>query len=163
MNIIKDIINLAKDKNVICFFDMDGTCVEYGVNERPKLLANEPNFFINKRPLRSILKKMKKLSKTKNVTVKILSNCYFDEQRADKISWLKQHASFIKPEDINIIVLNNESYTPKTKDNLKPNRIKSIADSKSEIFMFEDDHGVMRATIKMLPNVHVCHVSCLID
>lgn len=160
---MKDILNLSKTNKVVCFFDMDGTCVEYGANEKPLLLANEPNFFLNKRPLRSIIKKMKRLSKMNNVTVKILSNCYFEEQKEDKISWLKKYAGFIKPEDINIIVLNNEKYTPETKDNLKANRIKSIVGNDSEIYLFEDDQRIMYVTMKIMPEVHVCHVSTLID
>lgn len=163
MNVMIEIKEAAKTKPVLCLFDMDGTCVEYGSGEKAQIMANEKDFFKYKRPLKSVLKKMEMLSKTKNVRVGILSNCYFDEQRQDKIFWLKNNAPFIAQTDIHIVVLNNETYTKETKDFIKSNYIKQIAKQGEKVFFFEDSHNIMKATSKALPDVKVCHVSELID
>lgn len=163
MDKVKEIKKLAKTENILCLFDMDGTCVEYGTNEKSHILNNEKDFFKFKRPLKYVLKKMKSLSKTKNVRVGILSNCYFEEQRQDKIFWLKNNAPFIADENINIIVLNNETYTTETKDFIKANRIKTIARPNEKVFFFEDSHDIIKATHKALSDVNVFHISALID
>lgn len=163
MNVMIEIKEAAKTKPVLCLFDMDGTCVEYGSGEKAQILANKKDFFKFKRPLKSILKKMKVLSKTKNVRVGILSNCYFEEQHLDKIFWLKNNAPFIAQNDIHIVVLNNETYTTDTKDFIKANYIKQIAAPNEKVFFFEDSHNIIKATSKALPDVKVCHVSELID
>lgn len=163
MNVLKEIKDLAKTEQILCLFDMDGTCVEYGSGEKSRILANEKDFFKFKRPLKSILKKMKDLSKTKNVRVGILSNCYFEEQRQDKIFWLKRNAPFIKLESVFVVVLNNETYTKETKDFIKANYIKQIAMPNEKVFFFEDSHNIMKATQKALPDVRAYHVSSLID
>lgn len=163
MNMMKEIKETAKTKPVLCLFDMDGTCVEYGTGEKSQILANEKDFFKFKRPLKSVLKKMKNLSKTKNVKVGILSNCYFEEQRQDKIFWLKNNAPFIAQSDIYIVVLNNETYTKETKDYIKSNYIKKIAKPNEKVFFFEDSHEIIKATSKALPDVGVYHISQLLD
>lgn len=163
MDVIKEIKDTAKFKPVLCLFDMDGTCVEYGSGEKAQIMANKKDFFKFKRPLKSILKKMKNLSKTKNIRVGILSNCYFEEQRQDKIFWLKNNAPFICQKDICIVVLNNETYTTDTKDFIKAKYIKQMAKQNEKVFFFEDSHNIIKATSKALPDVKVCHVSELID
>lgn len=163
MNIVKDIKDLAKTEKVLCLFDMDGTCVAYGTGEKAQILANEKDFFKFKRPLKTVLKKMKILSKTKNVRVGILSNCYFEEQRQDKIFWLKNNAPFIKPENITIVVLNNETYEIGKKYYIKAKYIQQIAKPDEKVYFFEDSHDIIKATLKVLPDIHVCHISEIID
>ena len=43
-------------------------------NEKQDIVENKPNFYYEKRPLQTMLKMAKKLSKIKNVTIGILSN-----------------------------------------------------------------------------------------
>lgn len=45
MDVIKEIKDTAKFKPVLCLFDMDGTCVEYGSGEKAQIMANKKDFF----------------------------------------------------------------------------------------------------------------------
>ena len=74
MNVMIEIKEAAKTKPVLCLFDMDGTCVEYGSGEKAQIMANKKDFFKFKRPLKSILKKMKILSKTLKIIIMIIMN-----------------------------------------------------------------------------------------
>lgn len=157
------IIKLTKNDKVIVFFDMDGVCAEYGADEGHLIKENYPGFYFTKRPIKSVLAIMKRISEIRNVQVRILSNCYFPEQKQDKINWLAKYAPFIKTENITIITLNEEEYTSETKDFIKGNYIKKItAGSNAHLFLIEDDHGIIKATKKLLPNVQANHVSTLI-
>lgn len=161
MNLVDKIIEQAKGHKVYVYFDMDGTCVEYKSGEIQLIKGNQPNFFLQKRPLFTVLSIMEKLSKVDNVVVGILSNCYFDEQKADKITWLGKYAPFIKAENINIIVLNNETYTPDTKDYLKANLLKKLHNDTQYVYLIEDNHQILKATIKSGLNGE--HVSTLLS
>lgn len=156
------IIELAKTHQVKVFFDMDGVCAEYEADDGYLIKSNAPGFYFNKRPIYSIIETMKRLSETNNTEVLILSNCYFEEQKQDKINWLKMHAPFIKSENINIIKLHDEVYTPETKDFIKASYIEKLTQGlNAQIFFIEDDHGIIKATKKRLPHVKVNHVSTL--
>ena len=152
-----------KGENILCLFDMDGTCAEYGANEKKRILDNEKGFYFSKRPLVTILKIMENLSNINNVQVGILSNCYYEEQKEDKINWLKKYAPFIRDKNVNIIVLTKETYTKENKAFLKSEKIKKIEKENEEIYFFEDDHQIIRATLKALPHVNTRHISTLID
>lgn len=157
------IIELAKANTVKIFFDMDGVCAEYGASDKHLIESNAFGFYLGKRPIYSVLEVMKRLSETSNVEVLILSNCHFPEQKQDKISWLKKFAPFIKKENINIIVLNDEVYTKETKYFIKGNYIKKLtAGSDAAVFLIEDDHRIIGATRELLPHVNACHISTLI-
>ena len=161
MRILDEIIEYAKNNKVCCFFDMDGTCAELRTGEKKRILDNEKGFFLNKRPLKSILSVMEKISKIDNIKVCILSNCYYNEQKQDKITWLKKYAPFVKEENINIIVLTEENYDDKTKHNLKPNKIKSVLKENEKAVLFEDNYNIINATNKMFDYICAQHVSTL--
>ena len=161
MNLVDKVKELAKENKVYIYFDMDGTCVEYKSGEIDLIKGNAKEFFLNKRPLFTILKIMEDLANTANVIVGILSNCYFDEQKQDKITWLKKYAPFIKSENINIIVLNNETYTADTKDYLKPNLLKKLHNDTTYVYLIEDNHQILKATKKSGLNGE--HISTLLN
>lgn len=153
----------AKEKNVAIFFDMDGCIVEYGSGERQLILDNAPHFYFNKRPIKTTLRVMKKLSKIKNVTVGICSNCYYSEQKSDKIAWLKIHTPFLKDENIIVITLKDETYTKETKDFIKGKYISNAMSGKDAIVhLMEDDHGIIKSTLKMYPDIQAHHISELL-
>ena len=122
--IINDIKKLAKENKVVVLFDMDGVLAEYGVGEKERIASNEPNLFLNARPLFENIKKVKKISKIKNVIVGIQSNCQYKEQKQDKKAWLQKYVPFVSKEDINIIALKEIEYEKETKYSLKAKYIK---------------------------------------
>ena len=98
-----------------------------------------------------MLKVVKNLSKIKNVTIGILSNCYYPEQREDKIAWLNKHTPYIDAENINIIVYSETACAKDEKNNLKANKIKTIT-GYDKVYLIEDTHEIIKATNKILPN-----------
>ena len=151
--LIDEIKEKAKSKKVILYSDMDGVLAEYGVGEKPLILANEKNFYLNKRKISCTVEKLREISMLENVEIGIMSNCYFQEQKQDKIVWLEKHCPFIKKNNINIIVLNEEPHTEETKDYLKISRLLSINYNKDvDFYLIEDNHKIISATNKIRPN-----------
>jgi len=155
-----EIKNLSKTQKTLVLFDMNGTLAEYDINEKQDILDNKPNFYLEKRPMKSMIKVAKSLSKTKNVTVGILSNCYFSEQREDKIKWLKKFMPFINFDYAYFNVYNALKFEKEEKNYLKANIIKTI-NGFDKILLIEDNHEIIKATNKVIPNT-AHHLSRLI-
>lgn len=151
--LVDQIKEKAKSKKVIVYSDMDGVLAEYGVGEKPLILANEKDFYLNKRAVHCTIEALKRISEIENVEVGIMSNCYFQQQKQDKILWLERHCPFIKKENINIVVLNDEPHTAQTKDYLKISKLLSINHDKDiDFYLIEDNHKIISATNKTRPN-----------
>lgn len=160
---IEKLKRISEEKKVIVYSDMDGVLVEYGAGEKDLILKNEKGFYYNKRPIYSTINKFKQMSEMENVEIGIMSNCYYQEQKKDKIMWLENYCPFIKKENINIIVLTEESYTKETKDAIKIGKILNLnKDTDREFFLIEDDHGIIKASNKIRPNT-AHHFSELLD
>jgi len=158
-----EIVAQAKENNIIIYSDMDGVIAEYGCGEKPLILSNEKSFYLNKRPMYTTINKLKQLSEIENVEIGIMSNCYFKEQKEDKINWLKEFCPFIKDTNINIIVLNEETYTKDNKDYLKINKIMDINKDNDKIYyLLEDNHSIINHTNKIKEGV-AHHFSRIID
>ena len=141
----------AKTKKVLILFDMDGTIVEYGANEKHDIIENRPNFYYEKRPLKTMLKVVKNLSKIKNVTIGILSNCYYPEQEQDKIKWLHKFVPFVNFNHVYFNVYSTLSFKKEEKNLLKANVIKTISGF-DKILLIEDNHEIIKATNNVIPN-----------
>lgn len=142
---------MAKQQKLLVLFDMDGTIVEYGANEKQDIIENKPNFYYEKRPLKTMLKTVKKLSKIKNVTIGILSNCYYPEQEQDKIKWLHKFTPFIDFNYTYFNVYSNLSFKKEERNILKANVIKTITGF-DKILLVEDNHEIIKETNKVLHN-----------
>ncbi len=162
--IIDKIKEQARTNKVNLFFDMDGTCAEYDTKDGPYIKSNEPGFYFSKRPLKSIIKIMKKLSKIKNVTISILFNCHFVEQEQDKLKWLRVYCPFIKEENVKIIVFEKVKHEKEVRKFLKANYLKSVMEKNPNAiyYLIEDDIKIMEASMKVLPELRVLHISMLI-
>ena len=80
----------------LVLFDMDGVVAEYVDGENTKIANEEPNIYLNKRPIHSLIHTAKKLNKMKNVSVGILSSCNYHSQMIEKIEWLKKYMPFLQ-------------------------------------------------------------------
>ncbi|MBR6779014.1 MAG: hypothetical protein IKM43_02550 [Clostridia bacterium] len=161
--LIDKIRKLAKDNKVMVFCDMDGVIAEYDTTKKHDIRNNVPNTYFNSRPLNHTISQLKKIKKIKNVEIGILSACYFNEQKQEKLQWLKLHANIFEDKNINIVVYENETFTQKTKDLLKVNKILEIVKNKNVVpILIEDNHNIIEATNKVIKNCAV-HVSKLID
>ena len=74
VNMLKDeIIERAKKKPFIVYFDMDGVCSEERTGEHDLIVGNVKDFYFNKRPIKTMLKVMKELHEA-GVEIGILSS-----------------------------------------------------------------------------------------
>ncbi len=96
-----EIIDISKKEKIRLFFDMDGVCAEEHSEtyEVPLIKENAKDFYFNKRPLKTMINIMKKLSKRKNIELYILSSCEYENQVEQKHRWLKKYIPFIKQEN----------------------------------------------------------------
>lgn len=145
----------------LVLFDMDGVVAEYVDGENTKIANEEPNIYLNKRPIHSLIYTAKKLNKMKNVSVGILSSCNYHSQMIEKIEWLKKFMPFLKEELIYIIIWENEKYTKETRCNAKLDLIKSISGF-DEIYLIDDKHKIISTTNEILPNC-AHHVSEILN
>ena len=153
----------AKTEKVKVYFDMDGCLVQYGFGEKELIANNHPDFYYDKRPIKTVIKVAKKLSKIKNVEVLIMSCCRFVEQRQDKKRWLKKFAPFFKDENIHIIVYSEETFEKNEKSFLKARKIEKLSQvENAKIYLIEDDHRNIQATNQTLSFVEARHISELI-
>lgn len=162
--LVDEIKQTAKNKHVNLFFDMDGTVVEYETGKTGAILKNVAGVYLNARPLKSVLKQVKSLSKNKNITIYIVSHCHYTEQMQEKLVWLKRYMPYIVEENIKITVLTQTKFTKETKPYLKANYIKTIMDKQPDSvnYLIEDDVPIIRASMKALPELKVVHVSTFV-
>jgi len=161
--LIEKIEKLAKNGKVMVFCDMDGVLVEYDGMQKHAIETNVPFTYLNNRPLKSVISQIKKLNKIENVELAIMSSCWFDEQKQEKLAWLNLHANFFKPENVHIIVYNNEVFDKEKKHALKAKKIlEIIKDKKVFPVLIEDNHSIIKETNKLIKNCAV-HVSEIIE
>lgn len=151
----------AGSKTLI-FFDMDGLMTEFDSELKERIVSNEPGFYLTRRPLKSMLKTIKGLSKVKNITVGILSNCHYKEQKQDKITWLSKYAPFFAPENIHIVVLSEEKFEDSEKYFVKARYAKEYMQGYDKVYFFDDDPRILKAMRKALPEMVSKHISLMI-
>ena len=140
------------DKEVLLFVDMDGVIASYDFGK--------PLDFKNKRPLKTNIDTLKKVSELDNITVSILSVCRKDYQIAEKNEWLDKYAPFFKKENRNI--LSKESITGYSSAELKLNFLESVETNKL-IIMLDDDNKVLDTLSKSDKEIILYQDSELVD
>lgn len=146
-NLIKD---LAKNKDLLIFVDMDGVIASYDVGK--------PYDFANKRPMMNNINIFNKLSTLHNVELQILSICHSNKEVEDKNKWIDKYAPFFKKRNILIRDINSNI---KSKD-LKTNFIEDYVTNK-QIIVVDDDNAVLKEMKKRLKDVILYQDSSLVD
>jgi len=146
-------------ENSLVLFDMDGVCAEYIAGEGKRIVDDEKNIYLNKRPIKTIIKVAKQLSKQKNITVGILSSCEYENQKEEKIKWLGKYMPFLKKENIHIIVWESDDKDYRVKE--KGKQILSIKNF-SKVYLIDDKHSIISATNLLIPGC-AHHLSEFID
>lgn len=152
MHFYELISELAKDEEIELFIDMDGVISSYNFGM--------PLDFINKRPLKTNIKTIEKVSTIKNVNLHILSICRKDIEVEHKNNWLDKNAPFFKKENRNI--LSKETYTGFSSAELKLNFLKKY-NTNNKIVLVDDDNHVLSTISKELNNIVLLQDSELID
>ena len=140
------------DKEVLLFVDMDGVIASYDFGK--------PLDFKNKRPLKTNIDTLKKVSELDNITLNILSVCRKDYQIVEKNEWLDKYAPFFKKENRNI--LSKESITGYSSAELKLNFLESVETNKL-IIMLDDDNKVLDTLSKSDKEIILYQDSELVD
>jgi len=152
MHFYELISELAKDEEIELFIDMDGVISSYNFGM--------PLDFINKRPLKTNIKTIEKVSTIKNVNLHILSICRKDIEVEHKNNWLDKNAPFFKKENRNI--LSKETYIGFSSAELKLNFLKKYNTNNKIVFVDYDNH-VLSTISKELNNIVLLQDSELID
>lgn len=147
-NLIKNL-----DKELFIFVDMDGVITDYDFGN---ILD-----FKNKRPLKTNIKTLKKISELEKVNLYILSICKKDEEIQDKNEWLDKYAPYFKKE--NRIIISKESETKLSSKELKYKYLKEYLDKNKEIIVIDDDNEILKFLQEKLHNIILFQDSSLID
>lgn len=148
-NLIK---NLAENQKLQIYVDMDGVIASYDIGK--------PYDFANKRPLKTNINTLKKISELKNTELFILSICKKDNQIKEKNDWLDVNAPFFKKENRNII--SKESHPNLASKDLKLNYLKSLNTDK-QIILIDDDNEIIKTIKDNAKNVILYQDSELVD
>lgn len=155
MHFKKIIEELAQDKKVILYVDMDGVITDYNA-------MGELNFK-EKRPLKSNIKKLEMISKINNVEIRILSICRTIDQIDDKNKWLDKYAKYFADSNRNIIA--KELYPNKKSKELKLEFLeKEVIKNKNDYtILLDDDNQILKEIKENNPSILIFQDSVLID
>lgn len=152
MHFYELIKELSDGKTTDLYVDMDGVIASYEFGK--------PLDFKNKRPLKTNIETLKKVSTLKNINLHILSICRKDFQIEDKNEWLDKNAPFFKKENRNI--LSKETYTNYSSSELKSNFLNKLK-KENVIILLDDDNKVLETVRKNNDYVILLQDSELVD
>lgn len=146
---LNQLIEDSKNRKIKIFFDMDGVCAEEICDPYDAILVRnkEEGFYFKKRPIKTVIKAMKKLSKQRNIELYIISSCDYENQAEQKRRWLKIHVPFIDINNAYFVVWENT----KCKESERPLQKAMIMerlnrDFDGDAYLIEDRHSTIIAT-----------------
>lgn len=150
---IKEYLKKFGNNNIDLFVDMDGVVAHYEVGEAKDFDA--------KRPLLSSIKKLKIVSKMKNVNIYILSVTRMNQGIAEKNEWLDKYMPFVKKE--NRYILSREANDFRLSKDLKTSYLKTqIKDDTVTVFI-DDDVRIINDIRENIPSVYMLKDTALVD
>lgn len=146
---------------IALFIDMDGVVADYRFGEGKNIENNIKGTYLNKRPIKTTIEVLKKVSNNFDFDMFILSSCRFQEQIEEKSEWLKVNMPFIQEEKYLFVI----SDTFEDRKIMKINKIKEIMNEKyNNAILIDDTHDILFLAIKELKDkVIPYHVITLID
>ena len=155
-----EIKEMAKDKKVDIYVDMDGVVADYELLNFEKVKTS-PDAYLNKRPITTVINILKDLSKLDNITIYILSIAKQENQINGKLVWLSKNMDFIPLSNINIIPRDTNEW--KKACILKKEFLKGNHNKKNISLMIDDSHDVLRELQDLDINIIPVHISSVID
>ena len=143
---------LSKDKKLIIYVDMDGVIAAYELGK--------PLDFTSKRPLKTNINTLEKISNLENVTLHILSICRKDTQIKEKNDWLDKYAPFFDKDKR--VIISKECNPNFSSRELKANYLNSLK-KEEQLVLIDDDNGVLDEVEKNVKNIILFQDSELID
>ena len=148
-NLMKQI---SKNKKVDLFVDMDGVIASYDFGK--------PLNFKTKRPMKTSIRELEKISRINNIELYILSICKKDSEIKDKNNWLDQHAPFFKKN--NRYILSKETIVNQTSAEMKTRFLKYYP-TKNKKVLIDDDNNILKEIQKEIKDIILFQDSELID
>lgn len=147
--------NLIKEytEQLNIFVDMDGVITDYNFNK--------PLDFKNKRPIKTNIETLKKISELENVTLYILSICNKNSQIKDKNEWLDKYAPYFK--NTNRIIIPKEENKEKSSKELKCEYLKKHLKQDKKNIVIDDDNEILKYLSENLKDVILFQDSSIID
>ena len=151
----------SKDKIKI-FVDMDGVIADYRFGEAVNIKSNKTGTYLNKRPIKTTIENLRKLSNNLDIELYIISSCLFKEQAKEKNIWLDNYANFFKYENRIYIIADDFE----ARKQLKVDKIKEYMNSIKDTLtiLIDDTHDILALAQKQLGESFLpIHVITLID
>lgn len=148
---------------ILVLFDMDGVLAEYVVGENEDIRNNVPGVYLNKRPIKSVIRTAREINSLPNVDIGVLSSASFPNQREEKLQWLSKYAKFIPLPHVHVLIWSELGYEndPLARSEAKGKKILSIH-GYDKIYLVDDREKVINATNAIIPNC-AHHVSEFIE
>lgn len=150
---LKKYLKQYKNKQIKLFIDMDGVIADY-------IFGSAKDYDL-KRPLKSNIKKLKKISKLKNVELFIFSATRMSEGFNQKNSWLNKYAPFFKNE--NRIIISREANDMKESSALKAEYLSKYPKDDSLIIVIDDDPKNLKAIHQVDCDIVLLKDTVLVD
>jgi hypothetical protein len=163
---VKDYLKENPDKKVALFSDMDGVLARIEVDITEAIPRNEKDYFLNRKPLKTVIAKLEELSSFPNLDFYILSACSFEDQARDKSIWLKKNAPFFEPNNQLFVIKEIVQYTKENKTEIKTKVIDDVIEKQhyDKVVYVEDEYLMLKKAQKKLQDKIICiHISSFID
>ena len=140
---------------------MDGVVADYDMIDY-KLHSEEKDIYLNKRPIKTIINILEKISTLDNVNIYILSVARYKKQINGKKLWINKNMPFINNKNIKIISREEKNFE-------EPSVIKSnylnehITESNEINIHIDDSHSVLKAIDKLDKDITPLHISSILD
>lgn len=163
---LKKYLENNQDKKIALFSDMDGVLANLEFDYEDVIHTNGEGHFLSRKPLNTVISKLKELTEYKNLDFYILSACIFKHQADDKSLWLDKYAPFFSKEKRIFMIREAVNYTPKNKSEMKTEYIeKMVKENNYDLIIYvEDEYLMLRKAHEKLKDKILCiHISNFID
>ena len=140
---------------------MDGVVADYDMLDY-KLHGEEKDIYLNKRPIKTVINILEKISTLENVNLYILSITRYKKQINGKKIWLKKNMPFINNNNIKIISREEKEWHDPSiiKSNYLNDNIKN---EQAVNIHIDDSHVVLKEIDKLDKDITPLHISSILD
>lgn len=165
-NLIK-FLEENKDKKIALFSDIDGVIANFEFDYDNAINKDcDGTFFLNKKPIHTVIDFYKELKKYNNIDFYVLSACVYEHQTKAKSKWLEKYAPFFDKDNQIYVVKETTKYNSDNKSDIKT---QFIVDKVREynydyVLYFEDAYLMLKEAHKKLKDKLICiHISNFLD
>jgi 5'(3')-deoxyribonucleotidase len=140
---------------------MDGVVADYDMLDY-KIHGEEKDVYLTKRPIKTVINILEKISTLDNVNIYILSISRYKRQINGKKIWLSKYMPFINTKNIKII--SREEKNQQSAATIKCNYLlENIKDKNSVNIHIDDSHNVLRQIDELDKDITPLHISSILD